>query len=248
MDYNKCLEEFMKYVNNFDLNNEKINIKYYHTLNVVRLMEKLAKYLKLTDSEVELTKIIGLLHDIGRFIQIKENGDYDDLKTKSNHAELGVNYLFRENHIRDFIKEDKYDDIICFVILNHNSLKLKKSNDDKALLFLKMLRDMDKVDIYRVEASYYEHELKSEEVSLDVLNDFNKEAIIDRKKLKTKSDEALSYLSFIYDINFKESFEILNDTDNLELFASSLNISRYDEEFAKKIFDKVRKIVEKNIE
>ena len=39
-------EEFDKYVSNFDLSNEKTNLKYKHSYRVMALSEKYAKLLK----------------------------------------------------------------------------------------------------------------------------------------------------------------------------------------------------------
>jgi putative nucleotidyltransferase with HDIG domain len=232
--YNQVFLQFQDFIKQFNLEDEKINIVYNHTLRVVRLMEKLAKYLKLDEEDIELAKVIGLLHDIGRFKEINKFKD-------------STNYLFLENHIRDFITTDKYDKIIYFAILN-NSLEIDKCRDEKSIKFAKMISDMDSVDIFRVLASFFEYELKEEDVSLELLNDFNNGKAINHEKIKNKSEEVLSYLSRVFDINYKESFEILYDSDNLELFIGSLNISKYNEEFASTIFKKVRNIVDKNID
>lgn len=82
---------------------------------------------------MELAELIGLLHDIGRFEQIKRYNTFID-KNSINHGQLGVKILFDDNQIRRFIKDSKYDDIIKTAILNHNrspkiwNLKMKKNN------------------------------------------------------------------------------------------------------------------------
>lgn len=248
MDYDVALNSFEEYVKQFNMQDKLYFIKYDHTYRVVRLMEKLAKRLRLSDEEVILAKIIGLLHDIGRFKQIEISGKVNDLETNLDHALLGCDYLFKENHIRDFISDTKYDEIVKNAIMNHNKLTLDDKMDEKSLLFSKMIRDMDKVDIFRVLAVYFEFELIKEEVNKDILNGFKEKTLINQKKVKSDSDSTLSYLSYIYDINFKESYELLDETDNLGLYISSLNIPKYSEEFASEIFECVNKKLQEGME
>ncbi len=246
MDYNIAKNSFEEYVKKFDLTNKSILEKYHHTYKVVRLMEKLALKLHLSEEEITLAKIIGLLHDIGRFKQIKDSQEINDIKTNIDHAKFGCDYLFLEKHIRDFISFEKYDDIIYKAILNHNKLFIDKDLKDKSLLFAKMIRDVDKIDIFRVLAINYDYELVKEEVTDKVLERFKSKSVIERKILKTKSDDTLCCLAFIYDINFLESFELLEDSDNLGLFISSLNIPKYSEDFAENIIKEVNKKLEKS--
>lgn len=248
MDFNTAKENFDKYINQFNMNNGNIRIKCYHTNMVVRLMEKLAKRMNLSKEEILLAKIIGLLHDIGRFKQIEKAQIIDDLKTNINHAELGCKYLFEEGHIRDFIEDDKYDELIKSAILNHSKLEIDRNLQDKELFFTKMIRDIDKIDILRVIATNDDYELIKEEVDDKVLKDFNNKKLINNKDIKSNSDETIRYLAYIYDIQFKESFELLDETDNLGLFISSLHIPKYSEEFASDCFKKVYKVLDENID
>lgn len=247
MNYDKAKDSFEQYIKQFDMYNQNINIKYHHTYYVVRLMEKLAKRMHLADDEVILAKIIGLLHDIGRFPQIKAKNQMNDLKTKINHSVLGCEYLFSENHIRDFISTNNYDEIIKNAILNHNCLAIKEGLDEKSLLFAKMIRDMDKVDIFRVLASYDDFELIKEEVSEEALQAFKEKKLIEEIIIKTKSDETLKYLAFVFDINFQESYELLEESDNLALFISSLNIPKYSEDFASGIIAEINNYLQEKL-
>lgn len=239
MDYDKAKESFEKYINQFDLEKEELKIKKYHSYAVAHLMEKLAKRIGLNSKEVELAKIIGLLHDIGRFPQFAKSNTLDDRKSKMNHAEIGCDYLFKENHIQDFVEEREYDSIIQESIQNHNKLKIEGRMKAKEYLFSRMIRDTDKIDIFRVLAVYYEHELEKEDVTPKVLEEFKKQKLTSLKNSKTNSDATLNYLSYIYDINLKESYELLEETDNLGLFIGSLKISKQSEKFAEEILKKV---------
>ena len=232
----KAKEAFDKYTDNYDKKIMEISLKYHHSLTVMDLMGELAYRLDLSKEEILLSKLIGLLHDIGRFEQFKKYSSFNDKNL--DHAEAGADYLFKENHIRDFIDTDKYDSIIEHAIRNHNKFKIESGLDKKELLFSKMIRDMDKVDIYKQIATKYEMEFKASDVSEDVLKDFKDEKNIDIKKRKTKSDTTLIQMSFIYDFNFDESFDILVSTDNFDLYLSTINVS----EDSEKLFRKVKEI------
>ena len=87
------LEEFTKYVNNYDMNDENIRLKYNHSIRVMELSRKYAQILGFNDEDIYLATLIGLLHDIGRFEQLKVYHSYNDRET-IDHAEYGIEQLF----------------------------------------------------------------------------------------------------------------------------------------------------------
>lgn len=107
-----------------------IQLKVRHTYGVVSLSEYIAKDLNLSYEDIELAKLIALLHDIARFEQAKEFGDYRDYKNV-DHADLTVKILFEDNLIRNFVEKDKYDSIILKSIKNHNKLQIEDGLKEK---------------------------------------------------------------------------------------------------------------------
>ena len=110
IDFRKAEEGFKEYLKDYDLKNDSIKLKIRHTYEVVKKSEDIATGLGLNKENIELAKIIALLHDIGRFEQIKELEEFNDKQIE--HAEFGVKVLFDNGLIRNFIDEDKYDNII----------------------------------------------------------------------------------------------------------------------------------------
>lgn len=243
MDFDKAKQAFEKYIDNYNKKDKSINLKYIHTYKVAELMGELAYHLKLKKEEIELAKIIGLLHDIGRFEQIKQYKEMSD--NNMDHADFGCHYLFSDYHIRDFgINEDsKEARIIEKAIRNHNKLKIEDGLDEEELLYAKMIRDMDKVDIFRTLAINFEMKFNADEVTQNILKQFNNKSIIDMTLVKTDSDSTISFLAFIFDINFDESYDILVETDNFDLFLSSVEVSENSEKLWRKLreicFDKI---------
>ncbi len=249
MDFEKCKEAFEQYISNYDLKNEEISLKYHHSYAVSDLMAELAFRLNLSKEEIVLAKVIGLLHDIGRFEQLKIFESFSDKNI--DHADESCNYLFKEGHIRDFIEEEKYDLIIEKAIRYHNKLEIPKLKE-KEQLFTKMIRDMDKVDIYKQFAVNYEMIFDASEISENVLKQFQQSTLVDRKNIKSKSDDVLGMLSFVFDINFEESYDILVSTDNFDLYLSTVEVMPNSEKLWRKIreicFDKINRGIHKEEE
>ena len=123
---NKAILEFINYTNNYCDYGNMIDLKIKHTFRVMRLCEKLAKDLNLNDNEIYTAKLIGLLHDIGRFEQWKKYQTYRDL-ISIDHADFGIKILKKDNYIRKYIADDKYDNIILKSIKYHNKYRLPKN-------------------------------------------------------------------------------------------------------------------------
>ena len=119
IDIEKAKKAFKEYVKNYDSNNPKIKAKISHIQRVAINSKEIANTLKLNEENTKLAELIGLLHDIGRFEQVKRYNTFID-KTSINHGELGVQILFEDKIIRDFLEDNKYDKIIKTAILNHN--------------------------------------------------------------------------------------------------------------------------------
>ena len=132
IDKKKALKAFKDYVENYNPDDEKIKLKIEHIQRVSKVAEKIAKSENLLDEDVELAWLIGLLHDIGRFEQIRLYNTFNDGKS-INHAEMGIKILFEEGHIKEFIDDRKYDDLIKKAILNHNRAKIEPELNEKEL-------------------------------------------------------------------------------------------------------------------
>ena len=130
---------FDKYVSDYDFNVPGIRYKYTHSYRVEKLMKRLATRLNLTEEEMKIAELIGLLHDIGRFEQIRKYGLSSDSKTHVDHADESCIYLFDSGHIRDYIDTNIYDEIIEDAIRNHNKYIIDANLKGDNLLFTKMI-------------------------------------------------------------------------------------------------------------
>ena len=80
MEFGLAKKAFREYLKNYDTKNGSILLKIKHTYEVIKKSEYIANGLRLDKEDIELAKIIALLHDIGRFEQIKEFGEFNDKK------------------------------------------------------------------------------------------------------------------------------------------------------------------------
>ena len=214
MNIENAEKEFEKFIKQYDLENKKIKRKYGHSYRVMENAGRIAESLKLSNEEIELSKLIGLLHDIGRFEQERIYKTFKDHES-IDHGDLGVEILKKDNYIRRYIEEDKYDNIILKAIKNHNKLYIEEGLNKQELLFSKIVRDADKLDIfYEGVEMFWTNKEEIEEVNKSKLSDkaietFNKNNLMDRKNIITEADKVLNLIGFMFDINFKYDFKIL---------------------------------------
>ena len=147
-DYTSAKAVFESYLDNYDRENDKVRLKIVHTYGVVEQSSEIAERMGLSDEDVFLARIIALLHDIGRFEQLKRYDSF--LPDTMDHAAYGVKVLFREGMIRRFLTEDRWDAVIETAIAKHSDFALEGIDDEKTLLHARIIRDADKLDNCRV--------------------------------------------------------------------------------------------------
>lgn len=239
-DYEYAKQAFDQYYEFYKDLNHDISHKYEHSFRVAQLMEVIAKRLGYLESDVILAKIIGLLHDLGRFEQLKQTQSFND--QKFDHARYAVTYLFELGHIQDFVTTRKYDTIIKEAIDCHNKYELDPKLHEESLPFCKMIRDADKIDIYEVCALYYEDTFDGK-ISPEVEKEFQEEHPIHKSKVKTNSDSVLQMMAYVYDFNYDESFDMLVETDNFGFWLSNIEVKpKAEEEFRKLVGQCYQKI------
>lgn len=241
LDFNLIDSEFKKYVSNFNFDDEKISLKYYHTLEVANICYEVAESLGLSNEDKDLAKLIGYLHDIGRFEQVATTNSFKDKEL--DHADNGVRLLFEEGLIRRFIQEDKYDEIIKKAVRNHNKYKILDSVNDREELFANIIRDSDKIDIFRVRTKYYHNEMKLVPTS-KIVEEVKQGHLINLNDIKNKSDSILCVMAFIFDFNYKESLRVLKKKGYYNDFLNSIEVS----EENKDIFNEIKEQLLKKLE
>ncbi len=227
---------FTNYVNKFIMEypelSENIEIKADHCWRVRKEIVGISQNLKLNEEDSLLAETIALFHDVGRFKQYVKYQTFSDSKSQ-NHAELGVEVL-KEN---DVLKElaEEYKQIVYKSILNHSRAEIIPDDNEKVIHFSKLIRDADKLDIWRLITEYYmvkeeSGENKTLELELPDSNEISEkvyEAIVNNKvvlkdSMKTLNDFKILQIAWIFDLNFDYSIKQLFDKKYLDKIFDAL--------------------------
>ena len=205
--------EFFKYTNPYRKYGDKILLKINHTVRVKELCIDIAKSLNLSKEDIDLAAMCGLLHDIGRFEQWKKYKTYDDLKS-IDHGELGVEILTKNNFINTFTKTNH--NTILRAVKYHNRYSVPKTLNERNKLFVDITRDADKIDILNLFVTGgLVTNSENTKMTDKVYNSLLKKELIKIEDVKTKSDQIGVRIGFIFDINYKKSFEIIKERNLL---------------------------------
>lgn len=247
-------KEFIKFVDSYDLTCEMIDLKKYHSLRVMEISTQIAKEENFTEEEIEVSTLIGLLHDIARFKQYTEYKTFKDIDS-FDHGNVGVEILEQHNFLRKFIKTDKYDEIIKLAIKNHNKFAIEKGLTEEQNKFCKLIRDADKIDILFIATGIlWKHEREQMENSIlnpNIKENLNNEQLIKQSKYKKiqYADSIIKMFGYMFDVNYKSSFKIIKNEQYIDKIANRFKFK--DEYTQKEILDageQIKQYIAKKIE
>lgn len=232
------INAFAEYVRNYDPSDEKIKLKIDHTYRVAGLCQRIAESLGLSEPDVDIAWLLGMLHDIGRFEQIRCFGTFNDVQSV-DHAEFGADLLFKEGLIRKFaegyyeecelarsgneeaeqiIKNNEHHNkdtgLLEMAIRQHNKYRVKEDLTERQRMFCDILRDADKVDIFKVNADIpmeiiYDvttEELKNGVITKEVLESFYKKETVLKSVRRSAVDHIVGHISLLFELVYKESY------------------------------------------
>ena len=221
IDMIEAKKAFKEYVKKYNPEDEKIKIKIAHIERVAGNSKRIAENLNLSQEDIELAELIGLLHDIGRFEQVRLYHTFVD-KDSINHGEYGAKVLFEDGLIRKFIKDDKFDRIIKLAIVNHNRADIEEGLTEREKLHAKIIRDADKTDIFTIlisgdkKAIWEKADLSDDKISDEIYREFVEDKRINYKERKTSADILVSHFNYVYDLNFPETRKIIRDNKYID--------------------------------
>lgn len=240
---NKLKQWFITYTNNYmqGIDSVNINLKIQHSLRVCKDIVTIGKNLDLSDEDLILAEISALLHDIARFEQYRQFKTYND-KDSFDHAKTGYEILKKENILADF---DEYSqELILKSVLYHNRMHLPDIEDQRILFFTKLLRDANKLDIYKVVTDYYQlpdsQRNETIELGLDNSDNFTDDilkAVMQKKAVnynhaKYLNDFKILQAGWVFNINFSPTLKLLEERGYLAILRSVLPVdSRIDKLF-----------------
>lgn len=215
---------FAGYVSNYYTGDAEydrpIRLKEDHTGNVCDNLLLLGKGLDLSDQDLLLLETIGLFHDIGRFEQYKCYGTFVDA-VSVDHARLGIRQMMTHSVLSMCTATEKR--LITKAIAYHNAAVLPETPDDRERQFMCLIRDADKLDVWRVLIDYYHvrNENPSAALELGVPDDPScSPEIVDAlytkrsallKDARTVNDAILLQISWVFDLNFAQSMQLVRE-------------------------------------
>ena len=245
MNLEKAKDEFLKYTESYDLKNSHIVGKQKHSIRVMEISKQIAEGLNLSQEEIELATLIGLLHDIARFEQYTKFKTFKDARSV-DHGDLGVEILDKD--IRKYIKTDKYDEIIKIAVKNHNKYAIENGLTKEQELFSKIVRDADKIDIiYEAIEMFWENqesEVENSKISREVVEQFKKQELINKLDKETLIDDVVSIIAFVFDINYDVSLQIIKNNNYINKIVDRFNVK---DKKTKEELEEIRKIANEYI-
>ena len=92
IDLEKAKKAFKDYLQSYDNQDDHgFNLKIVHTYHVVENAENISKALSLSEEDIKLACVIALLHDLGRFDELKNRKRFDSVG--NDHALFATKLL-----------------------------------------------------------------------------------------------------------------------------------------------------------
>ncbi len=228
----KVKREFAEYTNNYNPKDPKIALKIAHTYRVAEHCRDIANSIGLSEFDCQIAWLTGMLHDIGRFEQVRIYNTFVDSQSV-DHAQFGADLLFGDERlIERFMESRDLDELIETAIREHNKFRITPNLDERTVVFCNILRDADKVDIYRVnietpmEEIYNttREDLENAAVSPEVMEQVRNHQTVTRDVRKTSVDHLIGHMALTFELVYPRSRQIAFDEGYLDkLFAFKTN-------------------------
>jgi hypothetical protein len=209
---------------NFDLKRE-------HTLRVRDNARLIAAELRLQEQDAVLAEIIALFHDAGRFPQYRDYRTFRDSESV-NHAALGAAVLIREGALAGLPRSER--NLAVRAVALHNVFSLPGGLDPRTDLHARIVRDADKLDIWRIFAEILA--LPGPErpsaaglglpetpaYTPGILEQLRRREMVRLARLNTLNDFKLLQLAWVYDLNFPPSLRLVRERDVIGSLSATL--------------------------
>lgn len=200
-----------------------------HAEKVVENILILADSLEVSENERYTAEAVALFHDIGRFWILLQDPNE---KEKYDHAQASIQYLKTNSTFNSLDESVKNN--LTEVIQNHHLPENTRKENDTVYFYLRLLRDADKLDIWRFSTDNLVNNRKRSLFSGELgLNDkpiiresycqnILKGNITEKNDIITFNDYLLYQMSWVFDLNFRKSFQILNQKQYMRSYYDAL--------------------------
>jgi len=223
------------YVRRFDEGDAELRrnarLKKVHTRRVCREASLIAGELGCPAHDLRMIEAIALLHDVGRFAQYAKYRTFADPKSE-NHALLGLKILKKEKVLRPLSPPEQ--SLVRRAIRYHNQPTIPPVRDSRLIFFARILRDADKLDIWRVAIGnhYALPERKNQAISIGlpnlpgvspgVMEDLRAGRIVESRHVKRLNDLTLLQMGWVFDLYFPTTMRAVKRRGYLEKLRGAL--------------------------
>ena len=170
--------------------------------------------------DCDLAWLSGMLHDIGRFEQIRRYNTFVDSQS-IDHAQLSADLLFSEGLLQllpvTLTKEQ--ENILEVAIRSHSAYRLEPDLTEEEYTYCDILRDADKIDIFRVNCdtpkediyNVTTEELLTSPVSSGVKKCFDNRIAVIRSLRKYPADYIVGHICLYYELVYPLSRKIARE-------------------------------------
>lgn len=221
-DLDGLTRDFMAFVARFRRGSDEdlanIDLKVEHTRKVLDEATALVQALDPGADLAFQARAAALFHDLGRFPQYDRYKTFRDAHSE-NHARLGAKALARERLLADLPRP--FRRTILGAVFLHN-VRFVPENLPPALQFCtRVVRDSDKLDIYRVMLAHFEPGARHNDVvvmgarpdtggySQTLVDQIRARRIGGYEHMENVNDFKLVLISWVYDLNFAHSRQTL---------------------------------------
>ena len=232
IDRERVKQAFQEYTGRYDIHDEKIRLKVEHTYRVADISEQIAEKLGLSEEDIALAWLIGMLHDIGRFEQLRRFHTFVDSQS-IDHAHFGVKLLFQDGLLACFVDNSgENEELIKKAIYWHSAFRIDPQLNDREMLFAKVITlglhfgadpwdgatslhemmDFPLEEIYNVATEQIHAHLITEEV----MQQFRQKQAIFRDTKKVPIDNLAGHIALVFELEFPQSYEIVKEQGYLD--------------------------------
>lgn len=202
-----------------------------HTREVVALVRQIGCELSLPENDLLLAETTAWFHDIGRFTQWKQYGTFSDTRSE-DHALLGLKIIGEHELLAPMGEEEQ--NVVRGAIRHHGRRSLPPSLPQRITLFAKLLRDADKLDIWRQLVAFEPGQNaandnvatyglpKSSAYSSRIMADLLQRKSSDYHYAETQVDALLLRLGWVFDLNFSASRRLVLEKGYAETLVRGL--------------------------
>ncbi len=210
-------------------------LKIRHTARVCWHAQRIASSLGLGGQARRVAGAVALLHDVGRFEQMRRYNTFDDRRSV-DHGLL-ARQILEESRCLDHLPAGQQQTVLQ-AVEQHNKLRVATGLGEDTARQLRILRDADKLDIFRIMVEECERppEKRNRVVELGLEQDGGYsplfvEALLagqpaDSRKAASAYDVRLMRLAWVYDLNHAYSLRHVLEKAYIQRIARHLPVDQ----------------------